>query len=516
MAEAAEQGQLAELIAQASLQYSLKNYDAAAELYSEATALQAELNGEMAPENADLLYAYGRCLYHVGVANSNVLGGKVAGEKPSNESAKPKKKKSSAAASAAAQDAVAPSSEAQKVAEEIVTKVVEEKDGLHQEQPPQRDSASSTTANKPYFQFTGDENWDSDESDAEDGEEDEDADGEADAEADAEDDDFATAYEILDLARVLLLRKIEAIKEDGGAAAAADQTDESKDKGKGKGKDIGEQEPESEEVKQIKERLADTHDLQAEISLENERFTDAVTDSRAALDLKRELFPPESSLLAEAHFKLALALEFASVTAPAPAADDDNNHAAHSTGEEAQQVDMAMREDAAKEMEAAIESCRLRVKKEEASLRSDDTSPAEKEKLKRGIADVKDMIQEMEQRLQDLRQPPISLSSSGDLLRSGGSGPAGAPDPTDADPLTGILGAVLGESAAEQHARVTAASASARDLTGMVRKKKRSLPSSSSSAPEGQVEGGSGGENGHGAQGEEEVESGSASKKAKK
>ena len=71
---------LDDLKAQATLKYAVKDYDAAVELYSQATELQATINGEMAAENADLLYAYGRCLYHVAVANSDVLGSKVVSE----------------------------------------------------------------------------------------------------------------------------------------------------------------------------------------------------------------------------------------------------------------------------------------------------------------------------------------------------------------------------------------------------------------------------------------------------
>ncbi|KAK5016962.1 hypothetical protein LTR60_002150, partial [Cryomyces antarcticus] len=90
---------LANMVASATQQYSLKNYDAAADFYSEATELQAIVNGEMSPENADLLYAYGRCLYHVAVSKSDVLGGKVAGEKGAD---KPKKRKAKEPAHGAA------------------------------------------------------------------------------------------------------------------------------------------------------------------------------------------------------------------------------------------------------------------------------------------------------------------------------------------------------------------------------------------------------------------------------
>ena len=64
------------------------------------------------------------------------------------------------------------------------------------------------------------------------------------------------AFEILDLARVLFTKRLEAShseKEDG------------------KGKEVETSDGDSPIVKHIKERLADTHDLLAEISLENER-----------------------------------------------------------------------------------------------------------------------------------------------------------------------------------------------------------------------------------------------------
>ncbi len=85
--------QLDDLKARATLKYSIKDYDAAAELYSEATELQAELNGEMSSLNADLLYMYGRCLFHVAVKNSDVLGLKVAGEKGDDGTKARKRKK---------------------------------------------------------------------------------------------------------------------------------------------------------------------------------------------------------------------------------------------------------------------------------------------------------------------------------------------------------------------------------------------------------------------------------------
>ena len=414
---------LDQLKASATQQYSLKNYIAAVEFYSEAAEVQDELNGEMSLENADLLYQYGRCLYHVAVSNSDVLGGKVAGT--TQEPKRKKRKVAPAESTSKPSDVDGESSNGliggaisdgkQELAEDMVEAVVESKDGMNE-------SEKQGEVSKPFFQITGDENWtDSEDEDGDAGE----------GEAEEEEDDFATSYEILDMARVLLARKLESAQENYD--------------GKGKSKD------ENPEIRQIKERLADTHDLQAEISLENERFTDAIKDTRDGLNLKVEIYPKESSLVAEAHYKLSLALEFASVTS--------------TTDEEGEskvaQVDDSMRAEAAAEMELAIASCRSRISKEEASLPNLD--PAKSADLKKSIADVKDMVSDMEQRLVDLRNPAVSLS---------GLQPAGAPG-LDDDPLRGVLGAMLGEAKGEQAKRIAEATEKATDLTGLVKHKKK-------------------------------------------
>lgn len=417
---------LEQLKASATQQYALKNYDAAAEFFSEAAQIQDQLHGEMSPENADLLYQYGRCLYHVAVLKSDVLGGKVAGDEPRRKKRKVAESSKAGAASGESGGLIgdALKGSEQKIAEEVVEAAVQEKEGMKKEDD------DDALASKPYFQITGDENW----TDSEDGEADEAA---ADAEAEEEEDDFATAYEILDMARVLLTRKLEA-----SAAEAKDG------------------------AREIKERLADTHDLQAEISLENERFHDAINDTRDGLRLKMQLYPEESSLIAEAHFKLSLALEFASVTSTSDDGNEENKVA---------QVDEKMRAEAASEMELAIASCNARTTKEEAALSAltDATKHAEQ---KKSIADVKEMVVDMKQRLLDLRNPAVSLS--------GIQGPAGAPG-QDGDPLRGVLGAMLGESKAEQQKRIAEATQGANDLSGLVKHKKKPKVEESVPAVEG-------------------------------
>ena len=348
---------LKDLVAQATAKYAVKDYNAAAELYSQATELQAEINGEMSPQNADLLYSYGRCLYHVAVSNSDVLGSKVAGEKREdlNRTAKSKTTEGESAKNDERQGN-------QRLVEGMVAAVAPERIG----QLPIDDKKSES---KPYFAFTGDENFD-------DSDEDEELAGGEDgtAEAEVQEDDFSNAYEVLDLARLLLQRRLEEAAASGVIRGTIfDSTT----------------------TKQLKERLADTYDLQAEISLEGERFPNAVMDLKAALQLKEELFPQDSSLIAEAHYKLSLALEFSSVTQQ----KDENGKP---ETDQMAHIDEAMREEAAMEMEAAIISCKVRIEREEVALASGATCDGDTKKSKvtrESIDDVKEMIKDMEQRV---------------------------------------------------------------------------------------------------------------------
>ena len=350
-----DMARVADLTARATSKYSVKDYDAAAELYSKATELQAQVNGEMSSQNADLLYAYGRCLYHLAVKKSDVLGTNVTGErqKQSQKKSKPKLK--------AEAEIQSPVGQGSRNADEVIQKNIEEKGKLDVL------GGSSEPSNKPYFQFTGDENWGtSDEEDTSEGEEEEEAD---------EEEDFVNAFEVLDLARVLLVRNLDASEN----SAIPSQ----------KGLQV---------IRQIKERLADTYDLQAEISLEGERFPLAVADFRSALDLKTVLFPQNSSLIAEAHYKLSLALEFSSVTQEKHDADD-------ALSEKVTVVDET-REEAAREMEAAIASCKIRMQIEDSLLAggAESGGPMGKQKVtKSDIDEVKETIKEMEQRVSNSR-----------------------------------------------------------------------------------------------------------------
>ncbi|PYH84937.1 tetratricopeptide repeat domain protein [Aspergillus uvarum CBS 121591] len=386
-----DRASLDNLIIQAAAKDAIKDFSAAAELYSEATELQAKLNGELALDNADLLFAYGKALYNVAVSKSDVLGSKVATEPPSQSNK--------------------PTPKAESVIQDAIVQAQSAEPGSEVKAKPTDDTS------RPYFQFTGDENFDDSDT--------EDEDDPPLVEEEEEEDDFANAYEVLDLARILYQKKLNAFEEDVG-----------------KGKSV--EAPSN--LKQIKERLADTYDLQAEISLEAERFADAVADLRTALSLRQSLFPMEDPSVAECHYKLSLALEFGSVSK----ANDDAQT-------EDGKVDEEMRKEAIIQMEHAIESCRVRMAQEQA--KSDmNVSPDEVQAIamKRKIANVKDIISDMEQRLVDLQRPVASSLKASDM---------------EDTMLRGILSQIVGQPVSERKARLDAVTENANDLSAFVKRK---------------------------------------------
>lgn len=134
---------LADICAKATAQYAHKNYDEAAELFARASELQAELNGEMSPENAEILFLYGRSLFKVGQGKSDVLGGRAGGEK--KKPTKQVKTKQSTEGPVAATG----------------------EESIKGEGAPHEQKDVAADAQKPLFQFTGDENFEESDDDEE-------------------------------------------------------------------------------------------------------------------------------------------------------------------------------------------------------------------------------------------------------------------------------------------------------------------------------------------------------------
>ncbi|KAF8464413.1 hypothetical protein BDZ91DRAFT_764087 [Kalaharituber pfeilii] len=412
-----EEKELAQLTASAVKAYSLKQYPLSTTLFASACELQARIRGsEDDPRNAHLLYLYGKSLYQVAVSKSDILGTAAKKDDDTKGETKAKSKKDAAGAATGAAAAA---------------------------QPPKGG----------VFSFQGDENWDN--SDEEGGEEEGNEDGEGEGAEDGEgggagdeEDDFANAWEILDLARVLFHKSLDpnytsttasngdlsTIAEEPAAADAAATANLTE-----------------EQIRETKMHLADTYDLLGEISLESESFPQAVKDLRSSLELKSTLLPFSDKLISEAHYKLSLALEFEAAMEGVP-----------------DELVKKGREAAAEHMEKAIQSCKERIAIEEDAIRESEGGGDDKGKGKgkakdvtsKSLEDAREIVRELEQRLVDLRAPVEGEEGQSEVVK---------------DLLRELVGGG-GEGTEERRKRVEEAVKAAKDVSGLVKKKPKPKP----------------------------------------
>lgn len=118
------------------------------------------------------------------------------------------------------------------------------------------------------------------------------------------------------------------------------------------------------------------------------RYPNAIEDGRTSLNYKVELYPEESEIVAEAHYKLSLALEFASLTV----ADDEGKNTKR------EEIDQGLRDEAVAEMELAIKSFKLKMQAIEVEIAS-SASPEDNELSRKAVEEMKDVIGELEQRV---------------------------------------------------------------------------------------------------------------------
>jgi len=275
-------------------------------------------------------------------------------------------------------------------------------------------SESETKVN-PKISFSGD---------AEDEEDEEGEEGEGDEE---KEDDFQIAWEVLETAKLLYEKEIESRKGKGVS---------------GRGSEVD---------NSLERKIADVCDLLGEVSIENgstlflenglllESFDAAVQDLTKALELKIGLYAPSDPIISEAHYKLSLALEFA--THPSP---EEN------------------RQKALEHLEAAIDSVKQRV----VLLESQDNHEQAKY--------AKELIEELTVKVDEMRNPTKGEIDVGAMFGSGVG-----------------LSEVLQQKVAESLA------GGAHDLTALVRKKEKKPGSEEASvgekrrmedSPEGQAE----------------------------
>lgn len=110
--------------------------------------------------------------------------------------------------------------------------------------------------------------------------------------------------------------------------------------------------------------------------------------------LKQELQPEESEIIAEAHYKLSLALEFASITRT-----QENSEESKTEEDDETHIDQGMRDEAVKELEAAIKSTKLKLQNKEVELASSNSPDDDDDITRAQIAEVKEIVADMEGRV---------------------------------------------------------------------------------------------------------------------
>ncbi|BGP25723.1 histone-binding protein [Rhodotorula toruloides] len=185
--------------------------------------------------------------------------------------------------------------------------------------------------------------------------------------------------------------------------------------------DAGERKEELEEKRRKrKEKLAEVHRLLGDVATESEQFDNAVEEYTSALSILSHLLPPYDRALSELHMLTALALEFVP--------NATSRAVAHA--EKAKSV--------------------LVAKLDELERVPDDER---EDKTRREIEDIKGLMGDVDMKIEDLRTVPT------------------APTPTATD---SALEALLRQSSSAM--AQAAASGSVNDLTGLVKKKKKAVP----------------------------------------
>ena len=375
-----------QLVLDGSKLYASKDFELAAEKYGKACEeYSKEHEGE---EDGDLLFLYGKALYQNGVSKSEVLDGVEQGGS-----------------------------------------------GEKQEDGDDGDAESDDK-----FQFydaepvegeleEGNEKA-ADEADAKDKEDnaegDQEGEGEDDEEA-QEPGDLEMAWIILDATRAVFEKKLESATKPTQFPPYMNSADDTID---------------NEYVKLLK-KLSETYDILGEVSLEMENFPQSAQDLTKSLELRSELYPFESPLMSESHYKLALALEFCV--------------------EDGGQDVIEARQKAAKHIQLAIKSTEARNEKE-----TDESVKKDNEEM---IGELKEKYQELiKDPSEQLQQEQLDIMKGilGSEAAGANAGQAIINNLTSIVKQKGEGSSTSGNSSSA----ATSASKPVNDLSGLVKKRK--------------------------------------------
>lgn len=368
-----------ELYEEAKRELALKHYSVAADKLAHVLEDLQDEDAETRHESDDpilaqILHRYGKAVLGLAIANSGALGGGGGGgDTPQLPAPK-----------------AGPSSKKQK-------------------------DDSAPVKSYPRFSFGGDaEEEEEEEEEAEEPQQAEEAGEEED------EDDFALAFTVLDLARVIYEKQLTA---SGDSAV------------------LKTYEGEELTALQIKAQLAEVYNDLGDVGLETENFQQASSDYEQSLKILSPLLRPHSRRLADAQLRLGLALEFHPDTSQRPRAAEfvaaakttlntlltalsRRQKTIEEGGEEAGEG--ASGEAQAPEAEAAKQNTengkgkgKARVGGEEQLLEKDDVAGMDLDRLNKERKDLGEMIEELDLKMQEYEQAGANGADAGASASAG-------------------------------------------------------------------------------------------------
>ncbi|WFD41832.1 hypothetical protein MPSI1_000468 [Malassezia psittaci] len=216
--------------------------------------------------------------------------------------------------------------------------------------------------------------------------------GQEDQEEEEEDDDLAVAFAVLDLARVIL----ERILTTSASQPATSQDTSSRTNQSAELKTLA---GEILDEKALIAELGEVYNDLGDVGLESENFEQASEDYASSLRLLSPLLKPYSRRLSDAHLRLGLALEFHP--------DTSRREAAVAQVEQASNI--------LKRRLVQLEEPKKSPSDEYIISEKDNIGAFDADQLQREIRDVKEVLKDVEAKLDEMKNSPESLKADGTL-----------------------------------------------------------------------------------------------------
>ncbi|CED83065.1 Cell cycle-regulated histone H1-binding protein [Phaffia rhodozyma] len=394
--------------------FVLRKWDEAADAFTTALEICASIYGDFSAESADLLLSYGKALLEIATAQNQVMrqeAGANGGEDGGSDDDQDEVEEEALQIAASTASNVNNHFDFREETQDVISTTI-----------PIISATSSSSSSGAADTVIGGTALSNDSATKPSGE----------PEEEDPEDDFNAAWDVLDSARALFQKK------EGGLARLQE---------------------------------AECYLTLGDVSLETENFAQAVEDFQSALALKSPILPNSSRHISEAHLKLAVALEFASML---------EDHQARALGHV--ELSKASLLERRAELESGVSGFEvgpeesIKGKGKEGKILAEDVVKDRVEKLseeerKAETKEIDELLEDLDLKIEDLRMAPLPKTNLAGLL------------PTSSSTSTSTFNAFGGPFSSSVSAETSVSASQVNDLSSMVKKRKTAAAASSSSSP---------------------------------